>query len=242
MKLTSPSRTGILLRRYKRFLADVRLEDGTLLTVHCPNSGSMLGCSTPGSTVCISRSENPRRKYPWTLEMVRENNTWIGVNTARTNILVREALENRTIVEFGDIDEIVPEIRVSERSRLDFLLRTADRNIYMEVKNCSLAMDGVAMFPDAVTARGTRHLQELERLLAAGHEAALIFCVQRMDAERFAPAAGIDPIYARTLARVHDQGLTVLACRATVGPQEIRIIGKIPLDTRWHGNKPGGGS
>lgn len=238
MNLTSPTQTGTLLRRYKRFLADVRLADGTTLTVHCPNSGAMLGCSTPGSPVLISRSANPRRKYPWTLEMVRENHTWIGVNTALTNTLVREAIDNRTIDDFGEIDAIVPEIRVSQQSRLDFLLRAAGRNIYLEVKNCSLAKNGVALFPDAVTARGTRHLLELEKLLAEGQRAALIFCVQRADAKRFRPAAAIDPVYAETLARVHSRGLTVLAYQAEVRPRTVRIAGKLPVFTGWDSNDP----
>lgn len=229
MILTAPVQTGTLLRRYKRFLADVRLADGTTLTVHCPNSGSMLGCSTPGSLAVISCAANPRRKYAWTLEMVRENDTWIGVNTALTNGLVREGLENGTIADFGEIAEIRPEIRVSAQSRLDFLLRAGARDIYMEVKNCSLAQDGVALFPDAVTARGTRHLLELEKLMAAGQRGALIFCVQRADAKRFAPAAAIDPVYAETLARVCDRGLTVLAYQAEVRPGMLRIARKIPV-------------
>jgi sugar fermentation stimulation protein A len=239
MNLTSPTQTGTLLRRYKRFLADVRLADGTTLTVHCPNSGAMLGCSTPGSPALISRSANPRRKYAWTLEMVRENNSWIGVNTALTNTLVREAIANRTIADFGEIDAIVPEVRVSQQSRLDFLLRAAGGDIYLEVKNCSLAEDGVALFPDAVTARGTRHLLELEKLLAEGKRAALIFCVQRPDADRFRPAAAIDPLYAKTLARVHGRGLTVLAYQAEVRPGTVRIVRKLPVATGLNSKEPG---
>ena len=241
MNLTAPTQTGTLLRRYKRFLADVRLEDGSVLTVHCPNSGAMLGCSTPGSPVVISRSANVHRKYLWTLEMVRENNTWIGVNTSLTNRLVREALENGVIDEFGVIDTIVPEVRVSQQSRLDFLVQAAGRGIYLEVKNCSLARNGVALFPDAVTARGTRHLLELEKLLAEGRRAALIFCVQRADAERLEPAAAIDPVYAETLARVHGRGVTVLAYQAEVRPGAVRIIRKIPAYTGWNSNEPGAG-
>lgn len=239
MNLTAHTQTGTLLRRYKRFLADVRLEDGTSLTVHCPNSGAMLGCSTPGSPVLISRAANVHRKYSWTLEMVRENNTWIGVNTALTNALVREAIDNRTIADFGEIDAIVPEVRVSKESRLDFLLRAAGGDIFVEVKNCSLVRDGMALFPDAVTARGTRHLLELEKLMTKGRRAALIFCVQRADAERFRPAAAIDPVYAKTLARVHGRGLIVLAYQAEVRPGTVRIVRKIPVFTGWHNNESG---
>jgi sugar fermentation stimulation protein A len=224
-----PSRSGILLQRYKRFQADIRLGDNSVLTVHCPNSGSMKGCSTPGSAVVVSRSGNSRRKYPWTLEMVRAENVWVGVNTSLTNKLVREALEKRVINDFGPIDSIRGEVRVSAASRLDFLIRAGGRNIYLEVKNCSLAENGVALFPDAVTARGVRHLLELDRLRRSGHQAALIFCVQRADVLRFMPAAAIDPVYAETLRAVYENGLTVLAYRAEVQPGRIDITEQIPV-------------
>ncbi|MGW8161966.1 MAG: DNA/RNA nuclease SfsA, partial [Desulfobulbales bacterium] len=135
MNITEPRQSGILLKRYKRFLADIQLEDRKVLTVHCPNSGSMKGCSSPGSPVVISRSANVKRKYPWTLEMVCENNVWVGVNTSLTNKLVQEGLENSTINDFGSIDSIVREIKVSPKSRLDFLIQAHGRKIYIEVKN-----------------------------------------------------------------------------------------------------------
>lgn len=229
VNLPEPRRSGILLQRYKRFLADIRLADGSVLTAHCPNSGSMKGCSTPGSPVIVSRSGNDKRKYPWTLEMVRANGVWVGVNTSLTNRLVREALENRVINDFGPIDSITREIRVSAESRLDFLVRAGGRGIYIEVKNCSLAANDVALFPDAVTARGVRHLRELDRLRLQGHRAALIFCVQRADVRRFLPAAAIDPVYAETLRDLYRKGLTVLAYRADVQPGQIEITEKIPV-------------
>uniref|UniRef100_UPI004057071E DNA/RNA nuclease SfsA n=1 Tax=Candidatus Electrothrix sp. TaxID=2170559 RepID=UPI004057071E len=179
---------GTLLRRYKRFLADVALADGTELTVHCPNSGAMRGCSAPGSPVVISKSDNPQRKYAWTLEMVQENGVWIGVNTSMTNKLVHEALQNRVIDVFDSIISIQPEVKVSDKSRLDFLLQTQGGPVYVEVKNCSLVEEGKAMFPDAVTTRGTRHLHELAQLLDQRTRAAVLFCVQRSDGRCFAPA------------------------------------------------------
>ncbi len=229
MQLPPIRQQGTLIRRYKRFLADIRLADGTSLTVHCPNSGSMRGCSRPGSPVLISRSDNPRRKYAWTLEMVQENGVWIGVNTAMTNNLVQEALENGTIADFGPIDAIAREVRVSDRSRLDFLVTARNGPTYMEVKNCSLVENGVALFPDAVTSRGTRHLEELARLRSEGYGAAVLFCVQRGDAERFMPAQAIDPLYAETLFQVHARGVAVLAYRADVEPDRILIT--TPLST-----------
>jgi sugar fermentation stimulation protein len=229
MHLPVIRQTGILVQRYKRFLADVLLADGQSLTVHCPNSGSMRGCSTPGSPVLISRSENSRRKYPWTLEMIQEQDVWIGIHTGRTNHLVREALENGVIADFGALRSIVPEVRVSAGSRLDFRLETAKGTIYLEVKNCTLAEDGMARFPDAVTTRGTRHLYELVRLAEAGYGAAMIFCVQRSDADRCAPAADIDPVYARSVAWAADRGVRFFAYRAEVCPHAITVHEKIPF-------------
>ena len=220
---------GILVRRYKRFLADVQLDKDKTITVHCPNSGSMLGCSKPGSPVMLSRSENPKRKYPHTLEMVQADRVWVGVNTALTNRLVREALEKGVINEFGKLDAITQEIKTSDNTRLDFLLEHKDKKIFMEVKNCSLAEDRVAMFPDAVTTRGTKHLRELAMLKAQGHKAAVFFCVQRRDVDSFMPATHIDLLYAETLAKVAADGVLVLAYQADVSPREIKIARQLPV-------------
>jgi len=229
MLLPPIRQTGTLIKRYKRFLADITLADGTELTVHCPNSGAMRGCSAPGSPVIISKSDNPKRKYAWTLEMVQENGVWIGVNTGMTNKLVHEALNNGVIDAFGPIISIQPEIKVSDKSRLDFLLQTEGGPVYVEVKNCSLVEDNKAMFPDAVTARGTKHLHELAQLLDRTTRAAVLFCVQRADGRCFAPARHIDPVYAKTLIEVQQQGVEVLAYRAEVNPEEIRITSTINI-------------
>lgn len=229
MKFTTPLQAAILIKRYKRFLADVRIADGTEFTVHCPNSGSMRGCSTPESRVFISRSDNPRRKYPCTLEMIREGATWIGVNTMRTNHLVREAIREGRISEFREVDSIRAEVKTSASSRLDLLLTKGKRTIYMEIKTCSLAEDGCALFPDAVTSRGTKHLHELVDLVARGNEGVIFFCVQRMDADRFRPAAHIDPLYAQTLAHAQQQGVKILVYQAEVTAEEIRIVRALPF-------------
>ncbi|BCO10342.1 sugar fermentation stimulation protein [Desulfolithobacter dissulfuricans] len=228
MQLPKIRQSATLIKRYKRFLADVLLEDGSELTVHCPNSGSMRGCSTPGSPVIISDSGNPERKYRWTLEMVREKGVWIGVNTNLTNKLVYEALRTGVIDDFGQIHTIRPEVRVSDRSRLDFVLESDAGQVYIEVKNCSLVENGRALFPDAVTARGTKHLEELALLRKNGAQAAVLFCVQRADGAWFAPADEIDPLYADTLRKVSDQGVRILAYRAEVQPNQVTITEKIP--------------
>jgi len=229
MQLPPIRKAGILIKRYKRFLADIQIDNETIMTVHCPNSGSMRGCSEPGSPVIISHSDNPKRKYAWTLEMVQVQGIWVGVNTARTNAIVREALEDGVMNEWGQIYSIRPEVRVSDKSRLDFLLETEKGRVYLEVKNCSLAENNIALFPDAVTSRGTKHLLELARLVRDDTKSAVLFCVQRSDATAFAPAAAIDPLYARTLSEVQEQGVQVLAYQASVYPEEIRLVRKIPL-------------
>jgi sugar fermentation stimulation protein A len=224
---------ALLIKRYKRFLADVTLEDGSKLTVHCPNSGSMRGCAEPGSPVILSKSDNKKRKYAWTLEMVQNNGVWIGVNTMMTNKIVREGLENGIIDDFGLIQSVQPEVKVSDKSRLDFLVQTENGSVYIEVKNCSLVENNIAMFPDAVTVRGTKHLHELELLQENGSQAAVLFCVQRADGNCLQPAYEIDPVYAETLRKVMQNGVQVLAYRATVTPETVTLAEKLPLCKEW---------
>ncbi|MBU0484340.1 MAG: DNA/RNA nuclease SfsA [Proteobacteria bacterium] len=218
----------ILVRRYQRFLADVELADHSIITVHCPNSGSMLGCQTPGLAAMISRSANPNRKYPHTLEMVRVNQTWIGINTSLTNRLVKEAIEHGIIQELLPFDTIRAEVKTGQ-SRLDFLLQNGESKIWLEVKNCTMAQEKTAMFPDAVTARGTKHLHELLKLKKEGHRAAILFCVQREDTDCFTPARQIDPLYAEILGQVYKQGVEILAYQAQVSPEQIMIVRKLPI-------------
>ena len=175
-------------------------------------------------------SDNLKRKYRYSLEMTQaESGAWIGVNTGRTNKLVREAIENGIISEIGAVDSIQPEVRVSDKSRLDFLLLQGSTKIYVEVKNCTLVENEIAMFPDAVTTRGTKHLRELIDLHEQGHKAVLVFCVQREDANKFTPAEHVDPVYNETIKKAVDNGVLVLAYQATVNPQEIIITKKLPV-------------
>jgi sugar fermentation stimulation protein A len=229
MIFPTPLKSGILLKRYKRFLTDIRMDDGELVTAHCPNSGSMLTCSRPGSHVYLSKSSNQKRKYPYTLEMIREDSTWIGINTSLTNFLVEEGIQNGRIKELEDVENIQREVKTSPASRLDMLLTQGTRKIFVEIKSCTLVVDGWAMFPDAVTARGARHLQELLDLVRQGHDGFIFFLVQRMDADFFRPAAHIDPRYAETLADVLRQGVKMLVYQAEVLPGGIRIVRPLPF-------------
>ena len=221
--------SGTLIKRYKRFLADILMPDGTTLTVHCPNTGTMRTCSTPESPVMLSISDNPKRKYPHTLEMIYENKTWIGVNTIRTNSLVAEALAEGKIAEFNAIEKIRREVTVSKGSRLDLLIDHEQTRTYMEIKNCSMAVDRCAMFPDAVTVRGTKHLNELIKLKQQGENAAIFFLIQRGDTDQFRPAEHIDPTYAMQLRAAKDAGVLVLAYQAEVTPEGISVNHALPI-------------
>ncbi len=228
MQFETPLQAATLIKRYKRFLADVTTDEGKEITVHCPNSGSMRGCSTPGSQVMLSTSPNLKRKYPQTFEMVKEGDTWIGVNTMLTNKIVAEAILDGQIKELQNIDNLKREVVTSKSSRLDLLLVRGDEKIYVEIKNCSLVENGWAMFPDAVTVRGTKHLNELASLVEQGHQGIIFFLVQRTDADRFRPASHIDPLYAETLAAVEKKGVQILVYQAEVLPESIIVQKSIP--------------
>jgi sugar fermentation stimulation protein A len=221
---------GRLLRRYKRFLADVALEDGRVVTAHCPNSGSMKTCVGLDWPAMLSRSDNPRRKLPYTLEMLHNGTCWIGVNTMRPNHLVREAVEQNAIAELAGYDSIRAEVPYAGDSRIDLLLENADQRCYVEIKNTTL-IDGTGYytFPDAVTVRGRKHLEALSRMVAEGHRAVAFFLVQRADAQAFRPADEIDPAFGETLRNAMAVGVEALAYRADVLPQGIEIVAPVPI-------------
>lgn len=217
MKFASALKEAVLIKRYKRFLADVELPDGRVTTLHCPNTGSMLNCAEPGSRVWYSVAANAARKYPFTWEMVEvEQRHKVGINTARANLLVREALENGAIAMLSGYACLQGEVVYgTEKSRVDFLLSghlEDPRLCYLEVKSVTLGLaDGVGAFPDAVTVRGQKHLRELVAVRAAGHRAVLLFCVQHSGIEQVVPADHIDPVYGRLLRAARDAGVEVLA-------------------------------
>lgn len=221
---------GVLIRRYKRFLADVLLESGETITAHTANTGAMLGCCQPGRPVWLSLHDDPKRKYKYTLEMIDMPAALVGVNTAVPNRLVRAAAMAGAVPEFPHPVTVRSEVRQGD-SRLDLLLTSplAPGDIFVEIKNCTLVEDGTAYFPDAVTARGTRHLEELAALAREGRRAVIFVLVQRGDAVRFGPADHIDAEWGRTLRRVLADGVELLAYRAALTTKKIGIGKRLPV-------------
>lgn len=228
MKLP-PLAEGTLIRRYKRFLADVTIADGSVITVHCPNSGSMKGCALPGSRVWISRSDNRERTYPHTWELVESDGFLAGINTVLPNRLTREAIENGTVPELQGYDTIRSEVPYGEHSRIDLLLEGKQGRCFVEVKNVTLVEGGRALFPDAVTRRGQKHLNDLMREVREGSRSVIFFTVQRGDAASVSPADAIDPEYGRLLRLALHSGVEALAYRALVTPHEIRLTERLPV-------------
>ena len=218
---------GRLVRRYKRFLADVETGPGRRLTVHCPNPGSMRGLAIPGAAVRCSESDAPGRRLRHTLEMVRIGRVWVGLHTGRANAVVARALEAGAVPELAGYRRLEREVR-SGRVRLDFRLRDPGE-CWLEVKSATLAEGSLALFPDSVSERGRRHLEALARLRRRGHRAALLFLVQRADCHGVAPADAIDPAYGRALRRAARAGVELFALGARVGPRGIRVERRLPV-------------
>ncbi|MDL2268426.1 DNA/RNA nuclease SfsA [Desulfosarcina sp. OttesenSCG-928-A07] len=222
---------GILIRRYKRFLADVRLENGETVIAHCPNSGSMATCATPGRPVYLSISDNPRRKLRYTWEMIQMPTSLVGVNTQVPNRLVAQAVAQGLVPELSGYTDVRREIRVGEHSRIDIGLAAPDRRpCYVEVKNCTWVENGLATFPDAVTLRGQKHLMELQALVKSGCRCVMFFLIQRMDADRFAPADNMDPEYGRKLREALHHHVEILVYDVHMDLYGICLNRKIALD------------
>nr|ACU26393.1 DNA-binding protein [uncultured bacterium HF186_25m_30B18]ACU26430.1 DNA-binding protein [uncultured bacterium HF186_75m_14K15]ACU26491.1 DNA-binding protein [uncultured bacterium HF186_25m_13D19] len=216
-----------LLRRYKRFLADVRLSDGREVTAHCMNPGSMKGLTAEGSLVWLTPHDDPKRKLQWTWQIAHEGACPVGVNTNLPNHLVAAAAEAGAIEALTGYTSFRREVRYgAERSRIDLLAEGHPKDArpcYVEIKSVTLADAGTALFPDAVTARGLKHLRELERVVAQGHRAIMFYLVQRADCQRFAPARSIDPAYAEGVLAAKDAGVEVLVYSAQVSPEGITL-------------------
>jgi sugar fermentation stimulation protein A len=228
MKFPDPLIRGTLVKRYKRFLADVQLESGGVVTAHCANPGSMLTVDAPGSEVWLSPSRNPERKLKYSWELIRVGKTLVGINTGHPNALVEEALRQGEIAELTGYGAIRREVKYGKNSRIDLLLEGNGRpTCYVEVKNVTmrrdLGADGPTEFPDAVTARGAKHLEELTAMVGQGARAAMLFLAQREDSRSFTVAGDIDPAYAEGLSRARAAGVEVLCYGCRVGVEEIRV-------------------
>jgi sugar fermentation stimulation protein A len=229
MRFPSPLKRGRLLQRYKRFLADVALDSGATVTATCPNTGSMLGLTSPGARVWLSTSDTPTRKYPHTWEMVEADlgagPSLVGINTGHPNRLVAEAIAARRIMPLSGYSSLRREVKYGEASRIDILLVDARKgHCYVEVKNVHLMRTaGVAEFPDCVTARGVKHLRELSRMVAEGHRAVMLFLIQRTDAKRFALARDLDPVYAEAFGLAVAAGVEAMAFACRMSPEEITL-------------------
>jgi|SaaInl4_135m_RNA_FD_contig_111_143705_length_3717_multi_8_in_0_out_0_4 sugar fermentation stimulation protein A len=225
---------GRLLKRYKRFLADVELEDGSVITSHCPNSGSMKTCADKGWKVLLSKSENPKRKYSTTLEWIHNGKTWIGVNTHKANTLVGEFIARGEIAPLSGYLSQRAEVKISDHSRIDWVLDpdpSEDRPAcFVEVKSVTLlGEDGTYQFPDAVTSRGTKHLRELQKLVTLGKRGVMLFLVRREDGTYFRPAREIDPTYAQALEEAIKSGVEVIVCGTKASPPGVTCTGEIPF-------------
>jgi sugar fermentation stimulation protein A len=231
MRFPTPLVGGRLVKRYKRFLADVVLDDGREITAHCANPGSMLGLATPGARVMLSLSDNPARKLAYSWELVEVGGVWVGINTAHPNALVAEAIEAGVIAELTGHQRLRREVKYGKNSRVDILLETDGRpDVLVEVKNVHLMRrPGLAEFPDSVTARGAKHLVELADAVEAGRRAVMLYLVQYPGAERLAFAADIDPAYAEAFRQASARGVEAYAYACEIDPVGIEVTRRIPL-------------
>lgn len=228
MKYSSPLYEGKILKRYKRFLADIQLKNGETITAHTPNTGSMKTCWEPGWKVMVSHHDNPKRKLKYGLELTHNGKTWIGVNTNLPNRLAYEAISKGVIQELSNYDNIRSEIKVG-KSRIDLLLSKEDELCYVEIKNVTLiGENNAALFPDSISERGQKHLEELISLKKQGHRAVMLYIVQRQDVDHFRPAWNIDKKYSELVLKAQESGVEILAYQCQIDPEEVIVSKKLP--------------
>lgn len=239
MKFETPLISGKLIKRYKRFLADVELDDGSIITAHCANSGSMLSLNVPGSRVWLTPNDNPKRKLKFTWEIIEiatENESaMVGINTQHPNAIVAEAISNSEIPELVGYKTLKREVKYGQNSRIDILLQSAGKpDCYVEVKNVTMKRDpdpsSPAEFPDSVTKRGAKHLVELANMVNDGNRAVMFYLIQRTDCKSFTLAGDIDPVYAEEFAKARKAGVEVICYGCNISPLEISISGPCNVD------------
>lgn len=233
MEFATPLIPATLIKRYKRFLADCRLEDGREVTAHCANPGSMMGLAEPGMKIWLEPNDDPKKKLKFGWRLVEHTGgQFTGVDTSVPNRALRAALEAGDIAELAAYKTVRPEVKYGEKSRIDFLLSQEGLpDCYVEVKSVTLSRQaGLAEFPDSVTARGTKHLGELANMVAAGHRAVMLYLVQRTDCDRFALAGDIDPTYAQAFEAAQAAGVERLIYDTVISPQSVQLGRALCLD------------
>lgn len=220
---------GTLIKRYKRFITDVKLKNGHIVTALCTNTGSMKSCAEPGRPVYLSRHNRPDRKLKYTWELIEMPTSLVGVNTGIPNKLVKKAIEDKLIPELSDFEKIRTEAKYGENSRIDILLENNKNKTFIEVKNCTFMEKGICYFPDAVTSRGLKHLRELQREARSGNRAVMFYLVQRMDVTHFKPAAHIDPEYSEELKKAYKNGVEILVYDVIINTEMIAINKPVPF-------------
>lgn len=230
MKFETPLIKATLIKRYKRFLADVTLEDGSIVTAHVANPGSMMGLAGVGATVWLEQNDDSKRKLKYSWKLIQLENTFVGLDTSAANKIVKEALE-KDVFGFGYAN-FKPEVKYGEGSRVDFLLTEDGKpDLYLEVKSVTLSREkSIAEFPDSVTARGTKHLAELANMIRAGHRAVMLYVIQRSDAKSFRIAQDIDPKYGDAMQTAMRDGVEVICYDTKIGNTEIVLNDKVDLD------------
>ncbi|HYQ57883.1 MAG TPA: DNA/RNA nuclease SfsA [Draconibacterium sp.] len=220
---------GRLIRRYKRFLADVELDSGEIVVAHCTNSGSMKSCLEKGAEVFLSPVDDPKRKTKFTWEMININDSWVGINTGNPNKLAFEAILGGDIHELAGYTNVRREVKYGD-SRFDIYAENNSEQCFIEVKNVSMKENEYALFPDAITTRGQKHLKTLIDVKRQGMRAVMLYIIQRSDVRKFAPAKTIDAVYATMLKEALDSGVEILPMQAKVTPEEIKLVRKLPFE------------
>lgn len=224
MFFSSPLIKGVLIKRYKRFMADIQLENGDVVTAHCANSGAMLGLTTPGAVVWVSFENAPQRKLKYSWHIIEVDQTCVGVNTFWPNSLIEEWIVSEKIPWLKGYSHLRREVKYGKNSRIDILLQSSDKpDCYVEVKNVHLKRGNIAFFPDSVTTRGAKHLAELSDVVQKGQRAVMIYVIQRNDCSRFSLAEDIDPAYAIAARKAFDSGVEAYACTCRISPQSIEL-------------------
>ncbi|PLX20823.1 MAG: DNA/RNA nuclease SfsA [Marinilabiliales bacterium] len=229
MKFSNQLVHGNLVKRYKRFLADVKLDSGEIITAHCTNSGSMKTCLEENAEVYLSPVNDPKRKTKFTWEMIRINDKWVGINTGNPNKISFEAIKNGDIEKLKGYTEVKREVNFGN-SRFDIMAKNEKETCYIEVKNVTYKKGNYALFPDAITSRGKKHLETLIKVKEDGMRAVMLYIIQRTDVSIFAPAKEIDPEYANALKSAYSKGVEIIPILAKVTPTEIKLTHELPFE------------